>query len=215
MSSTSPLSASPSLSSATIRFPETALSSPYLRIDIRRQGPNILHWYCQTSSLVFLSGHLITFTFPRLYLFERRKRFCWLQLSLISWLSNMSSKEDTMELQGENKSNSCTLCNLSFKTAENLKTHMLQHDGKKQHSCNQCSYSSTKASNMKSHMLVHSGEKPFSCTQCDYSCGSAGNLKRHVLIKQSGEKPFSWTQCSHSSLVPQPTCLWKSGGDPV
>ena len=100
-------------------------------------------------------------------------------------------REDTMEIQSEKNSYSCIQCNLSFMTTENLKTHMIQHDGKEQHSCNQCSYSSINATNLKSHMLVHSGEKPFACSQCIYSSKQAGNLKTHMRT-HSGEKPFSW-----------------------
>ena len=81
----------------------------------------------------------------------------------------------------------CVQCNLSFKMTKDLKTHMLQHDGKKSNSCNQCGYSTTSASKLKTHMLVHSGEKPFVCKQCNYSCTQAGSLKTHMLI-HSGEK---------------------------
>ena len=68
--------------------------------------------------------------------------------------------------------------------AKDLKTHLLQHDGKKTHSCDQCDYSSTIASNLKSHMLVHIA-MPFVCEQCRkqcrYSCTAAGNFKKHML----------------------------------
>ena len=67
-----------------------------------------------------------------------------------------------MEIQNED---SGVQYNLSSKMTKDLKTHKLQHDGKKTHSCNQCGYSAISASKLKTHMLVHSGEKPFSCTR--------------------------------------------------
>ena len=63
-------------------------------------------------------------------------------------------------MQTKGKPRSCVQCNLSFKMAKDLKTHIIQHGGKKAHSCNQCGYSSINAAHLKTHMLVHSGEKP-------------------------------------------------------
>ena len=102
-----------------------------------------------------------------------------------------------MEMQTKDARYSCVQCNLSFKMTKDLKTHMIQHDGKKPHSCNQCNYSSIKAADLRKHLLVHSGEKPFVCKQCNFSCTSAGTLKTHMLT-HSGEKPFSCMQCEFS-----------------
>ena len=66
-------------------------------------------------------------------------------------------------MQTELKNRSCVHCNISFKMAKDLKTHMLQHHGKKPHISSQCGYSCTKASKLKQHMLVHNGEKPVKC----------------------------------------------------
>ena len=92
---------------------------------------------------------------------------------------------------------SCVQCNLSFKMTKDLKTHMLQHEGKKFHSCSQCKYSTIGASHLKCHMRVHSGEKPFACKQCNFACTQASNLKSHMLT-HSGEKSFICTQCDYS-----------------
>jgi KRAB domain-containing zinc finger protein len=67
-----------------------------------------------------------------------------------------------MEMQTEDSDN----CNLSFKMTKDLKTHMLQHYGKKSHSCNQCGFSSISASNLKTHMLVHSGTSFHNAEAC-------------------------------------------------
>ena len=139
-----------------------------------------------------------TFSFKRQLLFEHC--FCRIQLShnfvpsLIKQL--VLNKEQTMEMQTEDKPYPCVRCNLSFDATKDLKTHMLQHGGKKAHTCNQCGYSSISNVNLKKHMLIHSGEKPFSCKQCNYSSTQAGALKRHVRT-HSGEKPFICTQCNY------------------
>ena len=103
-----------------------------------------------------------TFSFKRQLLFEHC--FCCVQLShnfIPSLIKQLAlNKEQTMEMQTEDKCYSCVQCNLSFKMTKDLKKHMHQHDENKSHSCNQCGYSSIKAGNLKTHMLVHSGEKP-------------------------------------------------------
>ena len=104
---------------------------------------------------------------------------------------------DKLKMQSRGKLHSwaaeCIQCKLSFNTTKDLKTHILQHDGKKPHSCNLCGYSTIKANHLKRHMMVHSGEKPFACTQCNYSCTQAGTLKSHMLT-HTGETSFSCAQ---------------------
>ena len=133
----------------------------------------------------------ITFTFSKSAPLWQRKSISCLQLyfNFVGWLiwqHKVNNKEPTMEIQTEDKPYSCVECNLSFQMSKDLKTHMLQHDGKKSHPCNQCGYSAISVSQLKAHMLIHSGEKPFKCTQCNYSCTTAGNLKKHNPFGQKG-----------------------------
>ena len=127
------------------------------------------------------------------------KKISRLQLSFnfVAWLTKQHklNEDHTMETQSEDAAFSCVQCNLSFKMTKDLKTHMLQHEGKKFHSCSQCKYSTIGASHLKCHMRVHSGEKPFACKQCNFACTQAS--KSHMLT-HSGEKSFICTQCDYS-----------------
>ena len=66
--------------------------------------------------------------------------------------TQLQVKEHTMEMQTEDRHLACDHCNLSFEMTKDLRTHMLQHDGKKSHSCNQCGYSSIRADHLKIHV---------------------------------------------------------------
>ena len=108
-----------------------------------------------------------------------------------------------MEMQTKDKSFECAQCNLSFKMMKDLKTHMLQHEGKKPHSCNQCGYSNIRATKLKRHMLIHSGDKPFSCEQCEYSSTHTVNLRNHMLTHSVADSVIS---PAHKLLPSRDTC---------
>ena len=77
----------------------------------------------------------------------------------------------------------CIKCNLCFKMTNGLKTHMLQHDGKKPNNCNQCGYCSRQIfqlhtvqipllNNLRSNMLKPIQEKNLSSARVQVMFGS-------------------------------------------
>ena len=95
---------------------------------------------------------------------------------------------------GTIKSFSCTRCEMSFTSMEELTLHCETHKTALEHYCDVCGKSFKRKSTLENHMGIHSGERPFQCTVCDKRFTLKIYLTRHSLI-HSGERPFQCTVC--------------------
>src|ERR1700755_2254992 len=75
---------------------------------------------------------------------------------------------------------SCRYCKFSFKSKDELKTHLKTHN-KRKFKCAHCSYESNLKSSLKKHMLTHRNEKLYKCSDCSYECNHKVSLKTHML----------------------------------
>src|ERR1700755_3102008 len=73
---------------------------------------------------------------------------------------------------------SCRYCKFSFKSKDELKTHLKTHI-KRKFKCVHCSYECNLKSRLKNHMRTHSNIKLYKCSDCSYESNDKGNLKKH------------------------------------
>ncbi|KAL7632926.1 UNVERIFIED_CONTAM: hypothetical protein RMT77_016753 [Armadillidium vulgare] len=90
---------------------------------------------------------------------------------------------------------SCRYCKFSFKSKDELKTHLKTHN-KRKFKCAHCSFESNFKTSLKNHLMTHSNEKLFKCSDCSYECYQKGSLKRHMLT-HSNLKLFKCSDCSY------------------
>ncbi|KAL7630251.1 UNVERIFIED_CONTAM: hypothetical protein RMT77_019606 [Armadillidium vulgare] len=90
---------------------------------------------------------------------------------------------------------SCRYCKFSFKSKDELKTHLKTHN-KRMFKCAHCSYESNFKSNLKNHILTHSNTKLYKCSYCSFECNRKGNLKRHILT-HTNVKLFKCSDCPY------------------
>ncbi|KAL7634695.1 UNVERIFIED_CONTAM: hypothetical protein RMT77_015072 [Armadillidium vulgare] len=94
----------------------------------------------------------------------------------------------------------CRFCNFSFKSKDELKTHLKTHN-KRKFNCAHCSYECNFRSVLKRHMMIHRNIKLYKCSDCSYECNHKGNLRIHMLT-HSNVKLFKCSDCSYE-------CNWK------
>ena len=82
---------------------------------------------------------------------------------------------------GTIKSFSCTRCEMSFTSLEELTSHCETHKTAATHKCHVCEKSLTSKGNLTKHLRIHSGERPFKCDVCDKSFTQKYTLKAHYL----------------------------------
>ncbi|KAL7634767.1 UNVERIFIED_CONTAM: hypothetical protein RMT77_015144 [Armadillidium vulgare] len=114
--------------------------------------------------------------------------------------STSKSKPQRVEVNQQNikkylKNLTCRYCKFSFKSKDELKTHLKTHN-KRKFKCAHCSYESNLRSKLKRHMLIHSNVKLYKCSDCSYECNEKGNLKTHMLTHTS-TKLFKCSDCSY------------------
>ena len=64
---------------------------------------------------------------------------------------------------GKEKRFKCNECNKDFYTKYTLKTHQLNHSGKKEYCCSYCGLKFVLKAPLMVHERKHTGEKPFKC----------------------------------------------------
>ncbi|KAL7635506.1 UNVERIFIED_CONTAM: hypothetical protein RMT77_014575 [Armadillidium vulgare] len=90
---------------------------------------------------------------------------------------------------------SCKYCNFSFKSKDELKTHLKTHN-KRKFKCAHCSYECNSKSILKKHILTHSNIKLNKCSYCSYKCNRKDNLKIHMRT-HAEVKLFKCSVCSY------------------
>ncbi|KAL7631675.1 UNVERIFIED_CONTAM: hypothetical protein RMT77_018023 [Armadillidium vulgare] len=90
---------------------------------------------------------------------------------------------------------SCRYCVFSFKSKDELKTHLKIHN-KRKFKCAHCSYECNFRSIFKNHMLTHSNIKLYKCSDCSHECNHKGSLKIHMLT-HANVKLFKCSVCSY------------------
>ncbi|KAL7632600.1 UNVERIFIED_CONTAM: hypothetical protein RMT77_017103 [Armadillidium vulgare] len=75
---------------------------------------------------------------------------------------------------------SCRYCNFSFKSKDELKTHLKTHN-KGKFKCAHCSYESNLKYRLKNHILTHNNMKLYKCSDCSYECNRKEHLITHML----------------------------------
>ena len=80
----------------------------------------------------------------------------------------------------QEKPHKCKLCEKSFPTPGDLRSHMYVHDGSWPFRCDVCNRGFSKQTNLKNHLLLHTGDKPHECPVCQKKFALHCNLKTHM-----------------------------------
>ena len=96
--------------------------------------------------------------------------------------------------EGTIKSFSCTRCEMSFTSMEELTSHCEKHKSVATHKCHVCEKSFAWKSSLTKHLRIHSGEL-FQCEVCDKSFTHKSTLTYH-LRTHSGERSLQCEICA-------------------
>ncbi|RZF32812.1 hypothetical protein LSTR_LSTR011458 [Laodelphax striatellus] len=125
-------------------------------------------------------------------------------------------RPDATWMMSDGRTYSCTSCEETYPSLEQLKQHMTKHlaenpyiskyfdttvyDGTefmrggantgKPNECTICMESFSKPAAYRQHMRLHAGEKPFNCKECGKSYAEISYLKRHILSHASENQNF-------------------------
>ena len=75
----------------------------------------------------------------------------------------------------------CGQREVSYREAESLNKHILDHSGENPHSCTECKRQFWQTWSISTHLLIHTGEKLHPCGQCDKSFTQYETLNKHLL----------------------------------
>ncbi|TID21654.1 hypothetical protein E2P81_ATG04922 [Venturia nashicola] len=78
---------------------------------------------------------------------------------------------------------SCSHCDRTFCTKEQLKNHETTHTGEKKYKCTHCDHRSATKTQHNTHERTHTKSKPYACPYCDHRSGDSSNLSKHVKNK--------------------------------
>ncbi|XP_052829669.1 zinc finger protein 28 isoform X2 [Octopus bimaculoides] len=92
----------------------------------------------------------------------------------------------------------CSLCQLGFKSSEEVRDHKCSSNPSKPLCCLQCDYRTGSPRDLEHHLRIHTGERCYKCDLCDFRTAWKKNLKEHVL-KHSGLKPFICQVCNFAT----------------
>ncbi|KAI5719529.1 hypothetical protein M8J76_011534 [Diaphorina citri] len=89
-------------------------------------------------------------------------------------------KHTTLVHTQQGRPYTCDKCESSFKTSENLKSHMAIHSETKMFKCNECNMKCRTKMALKIHSTSHQLDLPFECELCEYRCARKSNLRSHM-----------------------------------
>ena len=147
-----------------LRSAEHALKSPFPSSPLRRENHRFsttsrqIDWIRPSSSLLlFLSCQILLQS-----------------TSLHSPLICANFAHFLFSFFQQEKPHKCELCQKSFPTPGDLKSHMYIHNGSWPHRCPICDRGFSKVTNLKNHLFLHTGEKreimPFFSSHVRNSC---------------------------------------------
>lgn len=75
----------------------------------------------------------------------------------------------------------CDICGRNFRLRDSLKGHVaIVHSEEKSHSCSCCDMKFKTATNLSAHMRQHTGEHPYACTECPKTFSNYSNCDKHM-----------------------------------
>ncbi|XP_013139265.1 PREDICTED: zinc finger protein 2-like [Papilio polytes] len=79
----------------------------------------------------------------------------------------------------------CDLCTYSCFTNNELRVHMIKHNGERIYECTVCKKSYARKKTLKEHMRIHNNDRRFACAVCGQAfvqkCSLKGHIKTHHL----------------------------------
>nr|XP_029725432.1 zinc finger protein 62 homolog [Aedes albopictus] len=81
----------------------------------------------------------------------------------------------------ENRTFSCSVCSLVFKSKDELRTHGMNHP-ENQIVCEVCGISLKNPNSLKAHMERHEEKRKYTCDYCDYASHTQLSLKAHMSV---------------------------------
>lgn len=85
----------------------------------------------------------------------------------------------------EERDYQCELCTYKCFTNNELRVHMVKHNGERIYECSVCKKSYARKKTLKEHMRIHNNDRRFSCAVCGQAfvqkCSLKGHLKTHHL----------------------------------
>ena len=116
-----------------------------------------------------------------------------------SFSSSKELRSHKQKLHKDKKFN-CESCGKSFSTAGNMKIHIIAvHNGQKDHKCDSCGKLFPRVDSLKKHIkIVHEGRKDHKCESCKKSFSQADYLKKHIHTIHEGFKDYKCDSCTKS-----------------
>ncbi|XP_046975309.1 zinc finger protein 431-like [Vanessa cardui] len=79
----------------------------------------------------------------------------------------------------------CQLCAYKCFTNNELRVHMIKHNGERIHECSVCKKSYARKKTLREHMRIHNNDRRFACAVCGQAfvqkCSLKGHIKTHHL----------------------------------
>ncbi|XP_053614847.1 zinc finger protein 480-like [Plodia interpunctella] len=83
----------------------------------------------------------------------------------------------------EERDYQCELCSYKCFTSNELRVHMVKHNGERIYECSVCKKSYARKKTLKEHMRIHNNDRRFACAVCGQAfvqkCSLKGHLKTH------------------------------------
>lgn len=85
----------------------------------------------------------------------------------------------------EERDYQCEMCSYKCFTKNELRVHMVKHNGERIYECSVCKKSYARKKTLKEHMRIHNNDRRFACAVCGQAfvqkCSLKGHLKTHHL----------------------------------